>query len=53
MYLKEVVAFIDAIKSKDTSKIRSLYSDSAKTYRLTYEIRRRAEQFEQSGRSKL
>lgn len=50
MYLKEVIAFIDAIRTNNPSKIRSLYSDSMKTYRLTYEIRTKAEQFENRSR---
>jgi hypothetical protein len=39
MYLKEVVAFIDAIRTNNPSAIRSLYSDSVKTYILTHTIR--------------
>jgi len=48
MYLKEVVAFIDAVRTKDPSKVRSPYSDSLKTYALTYAIRTQAEQFEKA-----
>ena len=42
MYYKEVVTFIDAIKSGDTSAIRSPYEDSVKTYTLTHAIRTKA-----------
>jgi len=42
-YHNEVVTFLDAIKNKDPSKIRSSFEDAWRTYELTWAIRRASE----------
>ena len=42
MYLNELSAFIEAVRSSDTSGIRSPYDDALKTYELTQIIAERA-----------
>jgi predicted dehydrogenase len=42
-YYNEAKAFLDAIKNKDQSLIRSSYEDAFKTYELTWDIKRASE----------
>jgi predicted dehydrogenase len=42
-YWEEIETFIDAVKSKNSEKIKSSYSDAFKTYEATWAIRRAAE----------
>ena len=42
-YLEEVKVFLEAVRSKNPDLIRSTYSDAAKTYRLSWDIRRASE----------
>jgi predicted dehydrogenase len=44
-YHNEVVAFLDAVRNKDPSLIRSSFEDAFKTYELTWAIRRASERF--------
>jgi len=37
-YLTEDEIFLEAVQSRDTSKIRSLYSDAVQTYKLSYVV---------------
>lgn len=43
-YLAEVQAFIEAVRRRDPSLIRSPYADALKTYEFTWAIRRASEQ---------
>lgn len=43
-YLGEVQVFLAAVRSRDPSKVRSSYRDAAKTYQLSWAIRRASEQ---------
>ena len=42
-YLEEVEAFLAAVRSGNANLIRSPYADAAKTYRLSWNIRRATE----------
>ena len=42
-YLEEVKAFLAAVRSRNADLIRSPYADAAKTYRLSWNIRRASE----------
>lgn len=42
-YLVEDRAFLQAVASGDSSGIQSSYSDAAKTYKLSWDIRRASE----------
>jgi len=42
-YHNEIVSFLDAVRKKDPSLIRSPYEDAYKTYQLTWAIRRASE----------
>jgi len=42
-YWEEIETFIDAVKSKNSQKIRSSFADAFKTYEATWAIRRAAE----------
>ena len=44
-YMGEDKAFLDAVRSGDSSAIQSSYSDAAKTYQLSWDIRRSSEQY--------
>ncbi|CAL4070016.1 unnamed protein product [Meganyctiphanes norvegica] len=39
-YMKELETFIQAVKRKDTKQVKSTYADAAKSYLLTWAIRR-------------
>jgi len=39
-YLTEDKVFLEAIQSRDTTKIRSSYSDAVETYKLSYQIQK-------------
>ncbi len=42
-YLAEDKAFLQAVMSGDTSNIQSSYADAAKTYQLSWDVRRSSE----------
>ena len=42
-YLEEVKVFLEAVRTKNPDLIRSTYSDAAKTYKLSWDIRRASE----------
>ena len=42
-YMGEDKAFLDAVRSGDSSHIKSSYSDAAKTYQLSWAVRRSSE----------
>ncbi len=42
-YLGEDRAFLEAVRSGDSSGIQSSYSDAAKTYQLSWDVRRASE----------
>ena len=42
-YLEEVKVFLAAVRSGNPDMIRSPYADAAKTYRLSWDIRRASE----------
>jgi predicted dehydrogenase len=39
-YLHEVEVFLEAVRTRDSSKIASTYADAFKTYKLTWELQR-------------
>lgn len=43
-YFKEDRCFLEAVRTGDKSLVRSSYSDAAKTYKLSWGIRRASEQ---------
>ena len=42
-YLEEVKVFLEAVRSGNPDLIRSSYADAAKTYRLSWDIRKASE----------
>ena len=42
-YLGEDKAFLEAVRSGDSSGIQSTYSDAEKTYKLSWDVRRASE----------
>ena len=43
-YLEEVKVFLEAVRCGNPDLIRSSYTDAAKTYKLSWDIRRASEQ---------
>ena len=39
-YLEEAKAFLDAVRKRDTSLVRSSYADATKTYQFSWDLRR-------------